>query len=69
MSLTRAASNVTARTLILFNYDWDATAYGRLADAWPSDHAGFDLFSFPSCLRLASFDLDAFVDRLARRAR
>jgi len=60
---------VTARTLILFNYDWDATAYARLADVWPSAHAGFDLFTFPSCLRLATFDLEAFVDRLAARAR
>jgi len=60
---------VTARTLILFNYDWDATAYGRLADVWPSAHAGFDLFTFPSCLRLATFDLHGFVDQLARRAR
>jgi hypothetical protein len=58
-----------ARTLILFNYDWDATAFERLERTWPTDHAGFDLFSFPSCLRLASFDLQDFVDRLAQRAR
>jgi hypothetical protein len=56
------------RTLILFNYDWDATAFGRLASAWQADQAGFDLFSFPSYLRLASFDLQRFVDGLAQRA-
>lgn len=56
------------RTLILFGYDWDAAAFARLAPAWPVDHAGFDLFSFPSCLRLAGFDQQRFVDALARRA-
>jgi hypothetical protein len=58
-----------ARTLILFNYDWDASAFARLAPAWQFDDAGFDLFSFPSYLRLATFDLQAFVDGLAQRAR
>jgi len=58
-----------ARTLVLFNYDWDASAFARLTDGWRLDHAGFDLFSFPSCLRLATFELQAFVERLAQRAR
>ena len=58
-----------ARTLVLFNYDWDASAFERLRDRWPLEHAGFDLFSFPSCLRLATFDLHGFVDRLVQRAR
>jgi hypothetical protein len=58
-----------ARTLILFNYDWDASAFARVAHSWQLDHAGFDLFSFPSYLRLATFDLQAFVDGLAQRAR
>jgi len=57
------------RTLVLFNYDWDSDAFERLAAQWPSDSAGFDLFSFPSNLRLATFDLQGFVDRLARQAR
>ena len=57
------------RTLVLFNYDWDASAFARLAGDWTLDHAGFDLFSFPSCLRLATFDLQDFVERLAQRAR
>lgn len=58
-----------ARTLILFGYDWDATAFARLQHDWPADHAGFDLFTFPSYLRLATFDLRRFVDDLAVRAR
>lgn len=57
-----------ARTLILFGYDWDATAFARLQCDWPTDHAGFDLFSFPSYLRLATFDLQRFVGGLAERA-
>ncbi|HET7528574.1 MAG TPA: ATP-grasp domain-containing protein [Burkholderiaceae bacterium] len=57
------------RTLVLFNYDWDASAFARLRGRWQLDDAGFDLFSFPSYLRLASFDLRRFVDRLAQRAR
>jgi len=61
--------NRHAPTLVLFNYDWDASAFARLADGWRFDHAGFDLFSFPSCLRLATFDLHGFVERLAQRAR
>jgi len=56
------------RTLVLFNYDWDQDAFGRLSHRWPTDSAGFDLFSFPSNARLAFFDLARFVDRLARQA-
>ena len=58
-----------ARTLVLFGYDWDASAFARLKHDWATDHAGFDLFSFPSCLKLATFDLQRFVDDLAARAR
>lgn len=57
------------RTLILFNYDWDATAFGALKGRYPHDTAGFDLFSFPSNARLATFDLERFVDRLASAAK
>ena len=57
-----------ARSLILFGYDWDASAFARLKHDWPADHAGFDLFTFPSYLRLATFDLQRFVDDLAVRA-
>ena len=57
------------RTLLLFNYDWDAIGFGRWKKAFPADAAGFDLFTFPSNARLAGFDLTRFVDRLAARAK
>jgi biotin carboxylase len=53
----------------LFNYDWDAEGFARWRERFPIDQAGFDLFSFPSNLALARFDIEQFVDRLARRAR
>ena len=53
--------------LALFCYDWDEIAYRRLADRYRLHRAGFDLFSFPSNLRLAAFDIERFVERLARR--
>jgi biotin carboxylase len=56
------------RTLVLFNYDWDRLGFGRWSAEFPNDHAGFDLFSFPSNARLPGFDLTRFVDRLAARA-
>lgn len=57
------------RTLVLFNYDWDRVGFARWARDFPHDSAGFDLFSFPSNARLAGFDLDRFVARLARQAK
>jgi hypothetical protein len=57
------------RTLILFNYDWDRVGFARWSREFPHDSAGFDLFSFPSNARLAGFDLERFVDRLARQAK
>ena len=39
--------------------------YARLADRWRILHAGFDLFSFPSNLRLIAFDIERFVEKLA----
>jgi hypothetical protein len=56
-------------TLVLFNYDWDRAGFARWREHYPLDSAGFDLFSFPSNLRLAGFDLERCVDGLARRAR
>lgn len=60
----------TTRTLLLFNYDWDMLGFARAATArrMACDPAGFDLFSFPSNARLAWFDMERFVDRLARQA-
>ena len=58
----------TPRTLVLFNYDWDQVEFARLANAYPHDCAGFDLFSFPSNAGLVRFDMTRFVDALARKA-
>jgi len=52
---------------LLFNYDWDAIGFKRLADRFRFDEAGFDLFSFPSNARLVGFDLRRFAQRQARR--
>ena len=57
------------RALALFNFDWDHDAFERLSASWAIDSAGFDLFTFPSYVRLAWFDLHRFVERLARQAR
>ncbi len=57
------------RTLVLFNYDWDQREFARLAERWPHDSAGFDLFTFPSNAQLAWFDMERFVDRYAKRAK
>jgi hypothetical protein len=63
------------KTLLLFNYDWDAEGFARLANQsgqrWGErfDSRGFDLFSFPSNLNLALFDMDRFVSKLASQAK
>ncbi len=55
-------------TLVLFNYDWDRAGFSRWQHDFPMHSAGFDLFSFPSNARLAHFDIERFVERLARQA-
>ena len=57
------------KTLLLFNFDWDAIAFGQLSQQWPQLHAGFDLFSFPSNTRLAWFDMQRFSALAALKAR
>jgi biotin carboxylase len=57
------------KTLVLFNYDWDQREFARIAQAWPHDSAGFDLFTFPSNANLAWFDMQRFVNRYARKAK
>ena len=63
------------KTLLLFNYDWDAEGFERLAaqkaQTWGGAFAsrGFDLFSFPSNANLVFFDLDRFVNKLANQAK
>ncbi len=58
-------------TLLLFNYDWDATGFARVAKTLsrPVASRGFDLFSFPSNANLAWFDMDRFVHKLAKQAK
>jgi hypothetical protein len=59
------------RTLVLFNYDWDEVGFASAAlsqGELPPAQAGFDLFSFPSNARLAWFDIEKFVNKLASRA-
>jgi biotin carboxylase len=58
-----------SRLGLLFDYDWDARAHGRLLGSRRADRAGFDLFSFPSNARLVNFDLECFAGRQAERAR
>ena len=63
------------KTLLLFNYDWDAKGFERLAaqkgQTWSNAFAsrGFDLFSFPSNAHLVMFDLERFINTLAKQAK
>ncbi len=58
------------KTLLLFNYDWDATAAQALeAKGHAFDERGFDLFSFPSNANLPFFSINRFVDKLAAQAK
>lgn len=63
------ASIAAERTLVLFNHDFDRMAHRPLEAAWPVVSAGFDLFGFPSQLRLAWFDIERFAALQAMRAR
>lgn len=56
------------RTLVLFNHDFDQIAHRGLASRWPMVSAGFDLFAFPSQVRLAWFDIERFAALQAVRA-
>ncbi|QTN25488.1 ATP-grasp domain-containing protein [Rhizobacter sp. AJA081-3] len=56
----------------LFAYDWDRLALEAIerdAGLARFDHAGFDLFSFPSNAALVGFDLERFAERQAARGR
>jgi len=62
--------NSSPRVGWLFAYDWDRGALQRLgAPGGPvsCDHAGFDLFSYRSRLRLRVFDIEHFAQRQAAR--
>jgi hypothetical protein len=57
------------KTLLLFNYDWDASATQALqAKGHEFEERGFDLFSFPSNANLPFFSMERFVDKLAGQA-
>ena len=62
-------SDKPGKTLALFSYDWDAIEFGKLQRQWPHLYAGFDLFSSPSSMRLAWFDMDRFCTLAALKAR
>jgi hypothetical protein len=55
----------------LFAYDWDRVARDALQAGRRAtfDHAGFDLFSFPSNVGLPLFDHERFAQRQAARGR
>lgn len=58
------------RILVLFPKEWDREEFSRgdYSD-YEFTYAGFDLFRFPSCLQLLTFDANRFVDRLVRQWR
>jgi hypothetical protein len=66
---SHSLSGKPGKTLALFSYDWDAIEFGKLDRQWPHLHAGFDLFSSPSSMRLAWFDMDRFCTLAALKAR
>ena len=55
------------RVGLLFGYDWDADGFAELNDRAAFDHAGFDLFSFPSNAHLIHFDLLRFFGPFKER--
>ena len=54
---------------LLFAHDWDHIGYQRLAGPLQFDHAGFNLFSFPSNIGLPLYDPQRFARRQAARGR
>jgi hypothetical protein len=72
--LNKAGLNKAApapRIGLLFGYDWDADGFAALQAKSQAqfDHAGFDLFSFPSNAHLVGFDLRRFAQQQAKRGR
>jgi hypothetical protein len=55
------------RILVLFPDEWDRAMVARRGGGHDYRFEGFDLFRFPDNARLFTFDLERFVDRLARR--
>jgi hypothetical protein len=63
------ALSALPRVGLLFGYDWDADGFAALHQHAAFDHAGFDLFSFPSNAHLIHFDMLRFARRQAERGR
>lgn len=59
------------RILVLFAQEWDRLALDdpQLAHRFEFIHRGFDLFRFPENARLLTFDIRAYVDRMAALGR
>ena len=50
------------KSLILFGErGWDRLAFGRLRTRWPQVYSGFDLFKFPSNLRLCWLNFERYA--------
>ena len=66
----RQTGQSSAKTLLLFSYGWGELGFAQLARAGQQlDHRGFNLLRFPSNAALLTFDMDSFVNRLARQAK
>lgn len=58
------------RILVLFPKEWDRPELERSGCGdYELVYAGFDLFRFPGNVQLFTFDVERFIDRLARRFR
>ena len=60
--------------LVLFDADWDQLQLAKAVEdrgrpRYRFFYEGFDLFSFPSNVRLLTFDIFKFVDKLAKKYR
>jgi biotin carboxylase len=64
----RGVAHAPPRVGLLFSYDWDHRGFSKHRH-YHFDHAGFDLFSFPSNARIIGFDLERFADQQAARAK
>ena len=71
---TNNKENQLKNILVLFDADWDQSQLAKAAEhpakpRYQFFYEGFDLFSFPSNVRLLTFDIFRFVDKLATKYR
>ncbi|MGB7182716.1 MAG: ATP-grasp domain-containing protein [Burkholderiaceae bacterium] len=64
---TPKSSHERSEVLWLFGQDWAALAEKRFAKTHSIHSAGFNLFEFPSNAAILWFNMNRFVDRMARR--